>query len=170
MPETQLTLDCSKQVKSHNLSLPLGPNASSLFLDPILHDCIRAHKYNTQQLPLRVGELRTPLDMTYNFFFTNLLLFESDGTIGFKAFVRFEWRDRNLAWDVEELPLRKLRLHYQEVWTPLFLLANCETDLCYVIPHNHTNVGLENDGTVTFVVQIRQLATCVMNLKVLICF
>ena len=54
----------------------------------------------------------------------------------------------------------------QEVWTPLFLLANCETDLCYVIPHNRTNVGLENNGTVTFVVQIKQIATCVMNLKV----
>lgn len=159
-------LDCSKHLEAFNLKLSPGQNTTSLFLEPVLHACIRSHKYNTQQLPLRVGEERHSLDMTYNFFFTNLLLFESDGTIGFKAFVRFEWKDENLVWDLEKMPLQKIRLHYLDVWTPLFLLANCETDLCYLIPHNRSMVGLENDGTVTFVVQIRQLATCVMNLKV----
>lgn len=155
-------IDCSKQLAAYNITRP----NKALFLSPVLHECIRAHPYNTQHLPLRIGEPRTRIDMTYNFFFTNLLLFESDGTIGFKAFLRFEWRDLNIAWNTSQLPVSKVRLHFQEVWTPLFSLANCETDLCHIVPHNRTTVGVEHSGMVSFVVQIKQLATCVMNLKV----
>ena len=155
-------IDCSKQLAAHNITR----SEKTMFLNPVLHECIREHPYDTQYLPLRVGQPRTRIEMTYNFFFTNLLLFESDGTIGFKAFLRFEWQDLNLAWNTSQLPLNKVRLHYREVWTPLFSLANCETDLCHIVPHNRTTVGVENDGSVTFVVQIKQFATCVMNLKV----
>ena len=155
-------IDCSKQLAAHNITRP----EKTMFLNPVLHECIRDHSYDTQYLPFRVGQPRSRIEMTYNFFFTNLLLLESDGTIGFKAFLRFEWQDSNLSWNTSQLPLNKVRLHYREVWTPLFSLANCETDLCHIVPHNRTTVGLEHDGSVTFVIQIKQFATCVMNLKV----
>ena len=145
---------------------PTIRQSTNLFLDPVLHACIRAHPYNTDQLPLRVGEPQVAIEMTYNFFFTNLLLFESDGTIGFKAFLRFEWQDSNRVWNFSQMPVPKVHLPHYEVWTPQFSLANCESELCHILPHNRTNVGVEHDGTVTLVVQIKQHATCVMNLRV----
>lgn len=158
------TLDCSKQLAFYNLTnLKL---TEAHYLDPVLHDCIRAHPYNTLQLPLRIGQIREPIRMEYNFFFTNLLLFESDGTMGFKAFLKFDWIDMNRVWSRSQMPLKKIRLHFTELWTPLFSLANCETEMCYILPHNRTHVHLDYDGSVTFVIQIKQLATCVMNLKV----
>lgn len=158
-------MNCSSQLTAFNISQPLSPS-TKLFLDPILHECIRAHPYNTEQLPLRVGERRVPIEMTYNFFFTNLLMFESDGTIGFKAFVRFMWRDLNRSWNFSQIPIKKVRLPFSEVWTPLFSLANCESDICLILPHNRTNVGVDYNGTVSLVVQLKQHATCVMNLRV----
>ena len=158
-------MDCAAQLSAFNISQPLT-KSTNLFLDPVLHACIRAHPYNTDQLPLRVGEPQVAIEMTYNFFFTNLLLFESDGTIGFKAYVRFEWQDSNRVWNNSQMPVSKVRLPHSEVWTPQFSLANCESELCHILPHNRTNVGVEDDGTVTLVVQIKQHATCVMNLRV----
>ena len=158
------TLDCSAQLAAYNLTQKKLTDAH--YLDPVLHDCIRSHPYNTLQLPLRVGQIREPIRIEYNFFFTNLLLFESDGTVGFKAFLRFDWEDVNRVWNRSQIPPKKVRLHYMEIWTPLFSLANCETEVCHIIPHNKTNVHLDYDGTVTYVIQIKQLATCVMNLKV----
>lgn len=158
-------MDCSAQLDAFNISQTMSLS-SNLFLDPVLHACIRAHPYNTDQLPLRVGEPQVPIEMTYNFFFTNLLLFESDGTIGFKAFLRFEWQDSNRVWNRSQLNVSKVRLPFQEVWTPQISLANCESELCHILPHNRTSVGVEHDGRVSLVVQMKQSATCVMNLRV----
>ena len=158
-------MDCAAQLVTLNISQPLG-KSTNLFLDPVLHACIHAHPYNTDQHPLRVGKPQVAIEMTYNIFLMNLLLFESDGMLGFKAFLRFEWQDSNRVWNFSQIPAPKVRLPHSEVWTPQFSLANCEFELCHILPHNRTNVGVEHDGTVTLVVQIKQHATCVMNLQV----
>ena len=139
------------------------------YMEPILHTCIKAHRYNTQQLPFRLGSTIRQIEMTYNFFFNSLLSLESDGAIELKAFLRLEWLDMLRSWNPDQLfGVRKIKVPIYEVWTPLLQVANCELENCYLLPHNRSTVGLESNGLVTLGIQLYTKATC--DLDLVVCF
>ena len=79
---------------------------------------------------------------------------------------QFEWIDELRSWNRSELPVEKLKIAISEVWTPLFLLANCELKNCYLLPHNRSTVGLEYNGEVSLGIQLFTTADCDLELEV----
>ena len=147
--------------------LQLDSSNQRPFMEPILHTCLKAHRYNTQQLPFRLGSKIRQIEMTYNFFFNSLLSLESDGAIELKAFLRLEWHDEHRVWDPDQVfGVRKIKVPIYEVWTPLLQVANCELENCYLLPHNRSTVGLEYNGLVTLGIQLYTKATCDLDLVV----
>lgn len=67
---------------------PAAPSRPRAFIEPILHECINAYRYDTTQLPLRVGVAPHPLEITYYFFLNNLIALDSTGSLSLKAFLK----------------------------------------------------------------------------------
>lgn len=76
--------------QSHQRNQSVGAKrwGSRPFIEPILHECLNAHRYDTTQLPLRVGFAPHPIEITYYFFLNNLISLDESGSLSLKAFLK----------------------------------------------------------------------------------
>ena len=123
--DSNALLDCSPQLRAAGLlsglnELNFSAHQAALedvFLDSVLHECFRAHPYNTQQLPLPAGaRVEWPLELEFMFSFNNLLSLNNDGTMEAQALFEFAWRDQFRQWDTQKLPIQSIRVPANELW------------------------------------------------------
>ena len=138
-----------------------------LFLDSALEDCFTANSYNTMQLPIESYSVYKRLVVEYRFTLNNLLKLDNGGSLSIVTTIGFFWIDENRIWDSSAIKMSKtsVAVEYDSIWTPVFGLAQCESDPCQLVADSSSDVTQDATGK-TSLQMIRILSTvCEMDLS-----
>ena len=158
----ELVLNCSTEIgfAIKNMSDPF----KSINRQSALHQCFKNNLYDITQLPL-LGE--KVVEIRYSFDVINIISLENDGTIVLVADFDFGWVDEFRKWNSSELlGLESIYIPTQEIWTPEFVLSNCESDNCVYGANNQTRAKLFSDGVASLMLLRKKfVATCEIDLS-----
>ena len=157
-----MVLNCSAEVgiaiKAMHASFKTSNRESAL------HQCFKNNPYDISQIPLLENGV---LDIWYTFDFVNLISLANDGTIVMIADLELSWVDEFRKWNSSELlGLESIYIPTQEIWTPEFVLSNCESDNCVYGANNQTRAKLFSDGVASLMLLRKKfVATCEIDLS-----
>ena len=131
--------------------------------ESVLHQCFKNNPYDITQLPKNGDKI---FQMDYTFDFVNLISLENDGTIVVIADLEYNWIDEFRKWNSSELwGLFRISIPSFEIWTPKFLLTNCESETCIFGANNDSYSLIFDTGEVGLFLQNRKMtASCDMDL------
>ena len=163
-------LDCSQIVNSSGIEIKTNNDPDNdphgyLLYQPLLHDCFRAHPYNTKQLPIQVGTQVVPMKIDYLVSIFNLLDLSSDGSFISMAEINFRWTDSFRKWNTTQIPLNNIHILANEIWHPIFILSNCQGDVCVIRPDFDSAVSISAKGKVSMTTTRKIIANCELNLR-----
>ena len=136
----------------------------TLFLEPALQECIDAHPYDKRHFPIIKGSPKQGFEITYSVYLNELVKVNPGGALSLSVMATFSWVDQYRSWNYDEIPVDKIRIPSSEIWFPIFMLENCESDNCYLTPDNNTYSRINKNGRVHYTIMKLLEVNCNLNL------
>ncbi len=173
----KLQIDCTTFIKLnllknseiiYNLSgkwFPLMESKRSDFSVTLL-ECLRANPVDPAIQPRIYGGPTYKIEIKYWFTLETLVSLTSDGDLTFTAWFELSWSDPRRLWTLQDPRLPKLAtISSNEIWYPVFELARCTSESCFLKPNNVSGIELRNYGRAEYVTKTIFTTNCDMDLS-----
>ena len=155
-------LNCSEYI---NAIRNLGKiRSAKRYFEVALHDCIRNTIKDRDIIPIPEEDNGRAFKIRFQFAIDNLLFLKNDGSFALMATIYIYWYDERIAWNQMEIPLNYTRLSVEEIWNPIFKLANCYAEVCIAKTDPELFIYVESDGEAFSEIDRLVEANCPLNL------